>query len=119
MDQPVIEFLLCNPTLDSNFSLTSIILFLLQPVRILLIIYVESTRLLFKHEPFGLDRFATDHSITKAASRPLFVRVRRCAPQTTTPARPCLFVINEWRKIGRGEILSRRNMVAGENSRGK
>ena len=32
-------------------------------------------------EPFGLGRFATDHSLTKAASRPLFARVRRYAPQ--------------------------------------
>ena len=33
------------------------------------------------YEPFGLGRFATDHSLTKAASRPLFARVRRYAPQ--------------------------------------
>ena len=33
------------------------------------------------NEPFGLGRFATDHSLTKAASRPLFARVRRYAPQ--------------------------------------
>ena len=32
-------------------------------------------------EPFGLGRFATDHSLTKAASRPLFARVRRYALQ--------------------------------------
>ena len=32
------------------------------------------------NEPFGLGRFATDHSLTKAASRPLFARVRRYAP---------------------------------------
>ena len=32
------------------------------------------------NEPFGLGRFATDHSPTKAASRPLFARVRRYAP---------------------------------------
>ena len=31
------------------------------------------------YEPFG--RFATDHSLAKAASRPLFARVRRYAPQ--------------------------------------
>ena len=37
------------------------------------------------HEPFGLGRFATGHSLTKAASRLLFVRVRRLAPQTKTP----------------------------------
>ena len=47
------------------------------------------------YEPFGLGRFATDHSLTKAASRPLFVRVRRYAPQKTTPARHCLCVINK------------------------
>ena len=34
-----------------------------------------------ENEPFGLGRFATDHSLTKAASRPLFARVRRYAPQ--------------------------------------
>ena len=28
------------------------------------------------YELFGLGRFAKDHSLTKAASRPLFVRVR-------------------------------------------
>ena len=33
------------------------------------------------YEPFGLGRFATDHSLAKAASRPLFARVRRYAPQ--------------------------------------
>ena len=33
------------------------------------------------NEPFGLGRFATDHSLTKAASRPLFARIRRYAPQ--------------------------------------
>ena len=33
------------------------------------------------YEPFGLGRFATDHSLTKAASRPLFARVRRYALQ--------------------------------------
>ena len=31
------------------------------------------------NEPFGLGRFATDLSLTKAASRPLFARVRRYA----------------------------------------
>ena len=41
-------------------------------------------------EHFGLGRFATDHSFTKAASRPLFICVRRYAPQTTTLTRPCL-----------------------------
>ena len=35
----------------------------------------------YNDEPFGLGRFATDHSLTKAASRPLFARVRRYAPQ--------------------------------------
>ena len=34
-----------------------------------------------QYEPIGLGRFATDHSFTKAASRPLFARVRRYAPQ--------------------------------------
>ena len=33
------------------------------------------------YEPFGLGRFATDLSLTKAAPRPLFARVRRYAPQ--------------------------------------
>ena len=33
------------------------------------------------YEPFGLGRFATDHSLTKVVSRPLFVHVRRYAPQ--------------------------------------
>ena len=33
------------------------------------------------NEPFELNRFATDHSLTKPALLPLFVRVRRCAPQ--------------------------------------
>ena len=47
------------------------------------------------YEPFGLGRFATDHSLTKAASRPLFVRVRHYAPQTTNLTRPCLSVTNE------------------------
>ena len=32
-------------------------------------------------QPFGLGSIATDHSITKAASRPLFARVRRYALQ--------------------------------------
>ena len=36
---------------------------------------------IYIYEPFGLGRFATDHSLTKAASRPLFARVRRYAPQ--------------------------------------
>ena len=34
------------------------------------------------YEPFGPGRFATDHSLTKAASRPLFARVRRYARQS-------------------------------------
>ena len=33
------------------------------------------------YEPFGLGRFVTGHSLKKAASRPLFARVRRYAPQ--------------------------------------
>ena len=33
------------------------------------------------YEPFGLGHFATNHSLTKPASRPLFARVRRYAPQ--------------------------------------
>ena len=33
------------------------------------------------NEPFGLGRFAMDHPLTKAASRPLFVPIRRYAPQ--------------------------------------
>ena len=36
---------------------------------------------IYIYEPFGLGRFATDHSLTKAASRSLFARVRRYAPQ--------------------------------------
>ena len=53
----------------------------------------ETEGLVYLYEPFGLGRFATDHSLTKAASRSLFVRVRRYAPQTITPTRPCLSVI--------------------------
>ena len=34
-----------------------------------------------QYESFGLGRFATDHSLTKAASRPLFARVQRNTPQ--------------------------------------
>ena len=40
------------------------------------------------YEPSGLGRFATGHSLTKSASRLWFVRVQRCEPQTTDPARP-------------------------------
>ena len=47
------------------------------------------------YEPFGLGRFATDHSLTNAASRPLFVRVRRYAPKATTPTQPFLSVIKK------------------------
>ena len=36
---------------------------------------------IYVSELFGLGRFAMDHSLTKPASRPLFVHVRRCAPQ--------------------------------------
>ena len=36
---------------------------------------------IYIYEPFGLGRFATDHSLAKTASRPLFARVRRYAPQ--------------------------------------
>ena len=36
---------------------------------------------IYIYEPFGLGRFATDHSLTKTASRLLFARVRRYAPQ--------------------------------------
>ena len=43
--------------------------------------FLLPTRNLIIYEPFGLGRFATDHSLTKAASRPLFARVRRYAPQ--------------------------------------
>ena len=50
---------------------------------------------IYINEPFGLGRFATDHSLTKAASRPLFVRVRRYAPQTTNLTRPCFSITNE------------------------
>ena len=39
------------------------------------------TLYIYIYEPFGLGRFATDHSLTKAASGPLFTRVRRSAPQ--------------------------------------
>ena len=64
-----------------------------QCVQIHTAVYPHSRPIQYKsdyytYEPFGLGRFATDHSLTKAASRPLLVRVRRCAPQTTTPARP-------------------------------
>ena len=40
------------------------------------------TLYIYIYEPFGLGRFATDHSLTKAASRHLFARVRRYAPQS-------------------------------------
>ena len=33
------------------------------------------------NEPFGLGRFATDHSLPKAASQPVFARIWRIAPQ--------------------------------------
>ena len=36
---------------------------------------------IYIYEPFGVGRFATDHSLTKPASRPLFARVQRYAPQ--------------------------------------
>ena len=39
-------------------------------------------------EPFGLGRFATDHSLTKVAKRLLFVRVTHYAIQLTTASRP-------------------------------
>ena len=38
---------------------------------------------LIKYKPFGLARFAMDHYFTKAGFLTEFVRVRRCAPQTT------------------------------------
>ena len=38
-------------------------------------------RPLINDESFGLGRFATDHSFTKAGSRNLFARIRRYAPQ--------------------------------------
>ena len=41
------------------------------------------------YEPFGLGRFATDHFLTKFASRPLFVRVRHYTTQLTSASRPC------------------------------
>ena len=41
----------------------------------------EGLEYIYIYEPFGLGRFATDHSLTKAASGPLFARVRRYAPQ--------------------------------------
>ena len=44
--------------------------------------------LLYSYEPFGLGRFATDHSLTKVASRPLFVRVRHYTTQLTSASRP-------------------------------
>ena len=40
------------------------------------------------YEPIGLGRFATDHSLTKVASRPLFVCVRHYAIQLTAASRP-------------------------------
>ena len=45
--------------------------------------YIEHIGLipLINDEPFDLGRFATDHSFTKAASRTLFTRVLRYAPQ--------------------------------------
>ena len=46
--------------------------------------YLENLKFLV-YEPFGLGRFTMDHSLKKAASRPLFVRVRRLAPETTAP----------------------------------
>ena len=55
--------------------------------KIILVLYV--------YEPFGLGRFATDHSLTKAASRPLFARVRRYAPQESrwNQVNPTIFEI--------------------------
>ena len=43
--------------------------------------FIETQATFLQYEPLGLVRFATDHSLTKAASRPLFARVRRYAPQ--------------------------------------
>ena len=42
------------------------------------------------YEPFGLGlgRFATDHSLTKVALRPLFVRVRHYAKLLAAASRP-------------------------------
>ena len=47
-------------------------------------LYVYKYIYLYIYEPFGLGRFATDHSLTKAASRSLFARVRLYAPQSDT-----------------------------------
>ena len=49
-------------------------------MEVLLYIYIYTLTTII-YEPFGLGRFATDHSLTKAASRPLFARVRRYALQ--------------------------------------
>ena len=37
-------------------------------------IYIYIYLYIYIYEPFGLGRFATDHSLTKAASRSLFAR---------------------------------------------
>ena len=49
------------------------------------------------YEPFGLGRFAKDHSLTKGNFATFVIRVRHYAPQTTTPTRPCLSVIKNYR----------------------
>ena len=40
------------------------------------------------YEPFGLGPFATDHSLTKVALRPLLVRVSHYTTQLTAASRP-------------------------------
>ena len=49
-----------------------------------LIYMIKNWNSFIYYEPFGLGRFATDHSLTKAAPRPLFARVRRYALKETT-----------------------------------
>ena len=44
--------------------------------------------LLIYYEPFGLVRFATDHSLTKITSRHLFVRIRHYTTPLTAVSRP-------------------------------
>ena len=49
-----------------------------------LVALILVTCIFLVYEPFGLGRFATDYSLTKAASRPLSARVRRYAPHEIT-----------------------------------
>ena len=75
-----------NSFVYSHFSLTSsvksdsIVLTCYELIDSTCDIYWASINSII-YEPFGLGRFATDHSLTLAASRPLFARVRRYAPQ--------------------------------------